>query len=320
MPAAIDLTGKRFGRLVALEKLKKGRRTFWRCQCDCGNEHEVVMDLLRTGKTKSCGCLRRETTAKTRLVKEKVGTRFGKLVVLKASDELSQRYAKWLCQCDCGKTTTVSGKALRNGNTQSCGCGIAEGITRAHAIDVTGQRFGRLVAVEPVVGARFKNGKAKRRWRFECDCGGEAITTVAQVRFGMTRSCGCLASEQSILNYHSDGHRAYAEDPEYAERPCFIYLVEILSTFDKIGIAFDLKKRFSDEASAVWWTREMPRACCWAVEQVALKATFELRPKVLPDDFQIKGGLSELRDGLDIEDTIEMLEDFSDQVVDIGWR
>ena len=160
MPAAIDLTGQRFGRLVALDKFKKGRRTIWRCQCDCGNTHEVVMDLLRNGKTQSCDCLRKEVTAKNRLVNEKIGTRYGKLVVLKASDELNQRYKKWLCQCDCGNQTHVEGKRLRNGNTQSCGCGIAEAITRAHAIDITGQRVSRLVAVEPVVGARYKNGKA----------------------------------------------------------------------------------------------------------------------------------------------------------------
>lgn len=278
------------------------------------------MDLLRNGRSQSCGCLRKEVIAKNRQINEKIGTRYGKLVVLKASDELNQRYKKWICQCDCGKQTHVSGKSLRNGNTQSCGCAISEAITRAHAIDITGQRFGRLVAVDPVIGAKYKNGKAKRQWRFQCDCGRETVTTVAQVRFGTTRSCGCLVSEQAILNYHSDGHRAYAEDPEFAERPCFIYLVEIHSTFDKIGIAFDIQQRFGKENTQTWWTKQMPRALCWAVEQAALKATFELRPKQLPDDFDIRGGASELRDGLNIEDTIELLEELAEEASEIGWR
>ena len=176
------------------------------------------------------------------------------------------------------------------------------------------------MAVEPIIGARFSNGKAKRQWRFQCDCGGEAVTTVASVRIGNTRSCGCLAIEQSILNYHSDGHRAYAEDPDYADRTCFLYLVEIHGTFDKIGIAFDMQQRFGNENTQTWWTKQMPRAFYWAVEQAALKATFEFRPKQMPDNFDIRGGVSELREGLDIEETIDLLEEFSEEVLETGWR
>ncbi|MFL2118541.1 hypothetical protein ACEN30_00345 [Marinilactibacillus psychrotolerans] len=57
-----DLKGKRFGRLVALEPLpdrQKGR-IVWRCQCDCGNQTDVVRSYLTTGQTKSCGCLKVE--------------------------------------------------------------------------------------------------------------------------------------------------------------------------------------------------------------------------------------------------------------------
>ncbi len=60
----IDLTGKIFYRLTVL-KLAKPRknRTFWICKCKCGNEKEIESYALKTGKTKSCGCLRREITA-----------------------------------------------------------------------------------------------------------------------------------------------------------------------------------------------------------------------------------------------------------------
>ena len=54
-----DLTGQRFGKLVALEKLeKKGRTYFWKCRCDCGNFCEKEAQYLLNGDTKSCGCLR----------------------------------------------------------------------------------------------------------------------------------------------------------------------------------------------------------------------------------------------------------------------
>jgi hypothetical protein len=54
----IDLTGKRFGRLVVVGRgLKHGNSWFWRCKCDCGSEARVAGAQLRRGRTQSCGCL-----------------------------------------------------------------------------------------------------------------------------------------------------------------------------------------------------------------------------------------------------------------------
>lgn len=58
-----DLTGQRFGRLTALNREpSKNSITMWRCRCDCGNELIVRNDSLCSGKSKSCGCLKRERT------------------------------------------------------------------------------------------------------------------------------------------------------------------------------------------------------------------------------------------------------------------
>lgn len=57
----IDLTGQRFGRLTVIEaghRDPKERRLYWRCLCDCGNEHVTRGAQLRRGETRSCGCLR----------------------------------------------------------------------------------------------------------------------------------------------------------------------------------------------------------------------------------------------------------------------
>ena len=65
MPRHIDLTGKRFGRLVALEKVgnhKTSKCAMWRCKCDCGKEKITNSQCLREGKTLSCGCLYTERT------------------------------------------------------------------------------------------------------------------------------------------------------------------------------------------------------------------------------------------------------------------
>lgn len=57
----IDITGKRFGRLVVIGEVeRKGTRVFWECQCDCGNRTTVESYPLRHGATNSCGCLNNE--------------------------------------------------------------------------------------------------------------------------------------------------------------------------------------------------------------------------------------------------------------------
>ena len=50
-----EITGKRFGRLAALEYVGKSR---WNCRCDCGNEVARLGSHLTSGASKSCGCLR----------------------------------------------------------------------------------------------------------------------------------------------------------------------------------------------------------------------------------------------------------------------
>lgn len=67
MPRFIDLTGKKFGRLTVIEEAgrSKQKAVKWRCKCECGNETIVVSFSLRSGDTKSCGCLRREIAIST---------------------------------------------------------------------------------------------------------------------------------------------------------------------------------------------------------------------------------------------------------------
>ena len=57
-----DITGTRYGRLVAIKcvgRTNNGNAT-WLCKCDCGNEAVISSYALRSGKTKSCGCIKRE--------------------------------------------------------------------------------------------------------------------------------------------------------------------------------------------------------------------------------------------------------------------
>ncbi len=74
----IDITGQRFGHLVALKLIPKEERTWsnkeraWLCRCDCGNEVIVRQrSLLSSRPTRSCGCLRKKEAFKaTNMIKD----------------------------------------------------------------------------------------------------------------------------------------------------------------------------------------------------------------------------------------------------------
>ena len=68
MSKFIDLTGQRFGGLTVIGFAKKSndRQYMWKCRCDCGNEIVIRSHSLRSGNTRSCGCLQKETNIKLR--------------------------------------------------------------------------------------------------------------------------------------------------------------------------------------------------------------------------------------------------------------
>jgi len=63
---------------------------------------------------------------------------------------------------------------------------------RRQIIDITGVRFGRLVVIE-----RSGNNSKPVKWNCKCDCGNNVIVTGNNLKNGHTRSCGCLARENS---------------------------------------------------------------------------------------------------------------------------
>ena len=122
----IDCTGQKFNHLTVLEMLYKykGNQTYARCMCDCGQETIAYMGNIKSGKTKSCGCIEKLSRV-GRLNHEKnlIGKQFGHLTVIKLTDK---RYSNggvgWLCECDCGNKIIVRSGNLIRGKTRSCGC------------------------------------------------------------------------------------------------------------------------------------------------------------------------------------------------------
>lgn len=66
MGKSIDLTGKTFGRLTVLAFAGNGssRKRLWTCKCECGSAATVRAGDLRSGATRSCGCLQSENRIK----------------------------------------------------------------------------------------------------------------------------------------------------------------------------------------------------------------------------------------------------------------
>lgn len=56
-----DILGQKFGRWTVLEEIaeRKNESVYWKCKCDCGNTGAISGNGLRTGLSKSCGCLMR---------------------------------------------------------------------------------------------------------------------------------------------------------------------------------------------------------------------------------------------------------------------
>lgn len=60
-----DLTGKKFEKLTVLKRVENSKcgQTRWLCKCECGNETIVWGNHLRSGHTRSCGCINKEVCA-----------------------------------------------------------------------------------------------------------------------------------------------------------------------------------------------------------------------------------------------------------------
>ncbi len=116
-PGVTDLTGQRFGKLVAVAPTDRRQYTgvVWRCLCDCDSVAYVSSHQLLSGYVKSCGCLGHPP------LKDLAEKRFGQLTVT-AYEGKRDGVHRWRCICDCGKETVVGQTHLQSGKTRSCGC------------------------------------------------------------------------------------------------------------------------------------------------------------------------------------------------------
>lgn len=108
----------------------------------------------------------------------------------------------WKCRCQCGAEKEIRADILKAGTTKSCGCWknqvFIENNKIRQTLDLTNQRYGKLVALEKT--DMRKDGRVV--WKCICDCGNEYLCDTHSLQEGRTKSCGCLKSygEEIITN------------------------------------------------------------------------------------------------------------------------
>ena len=187
MGKLIDLTGQIYGSWTVIAKAQKpagskSSSAFWLCQCKCGTEKIMSGNVLKQGKSKSCGCETKQLKLESSS-EDLTNKRFGNLIVIKRvprSDNLLSDGSYWLCQRNCGNQKIIMGKSLRKGKTTTCGCHMQQ------YANLIGQRFGKLT----VIGRESRTGK----WTCQCDCGNITYATGINLRHKNVQSCGCISS------------------------------------------------------------------------------------------------------------------------------
>lgn len=111
-----DLTGKRFGTIVAVADTGRthNRSRVWRFRCDCGQEDDLSVKDAQSGAARKNGC--RHTPSAELLRHDVTGERFGRLVGVRDVGASKKGGRLWLFACDCGREeemplTCVTGKS-----------------------------------------------------------------------------------------------------------------------------------------------------------------------------------------------------------------
>lgn len=157
--SAKDLTGQRFGKLIAIHPTTKRYRSqvIWECRCDCGNTVEASSYELLGGFVKSCECEKPPVGGKLDLR----GKRFGHLTAIEETNERYNHWVVWKCVCDCGNIAFVPTRSLLSGATKSCG-------RKCIFQKFRNMRHGRVTLISKRIK---KNQNGINLWLAKCDCG-----------------------------------------------------------------------------------------------------------------------------------------------------
>lgn len=178
-----SLVGSIFGRLTVISMVN-GSTCY--CQCECGNTKEIAKQSILRGATKSCGCLERESRFGRKHGKYHVGDQINEFILIRETDKrCKNKSIIWECQCKCGNIIEASPSKLIKDKKMNCGCDYIHPLRK----DLTGQRFGMLVAIRESKDKKYKTRRVA--WICKCDCGNEVTVPSISLTDGRAKSCGC---------------------------------------------------------------------------------------------------------------------------------
>lgn len=192
-----DYTGQQFGDLTVLFKITGTHPTKYKCSCACGNQVEIYQKNLTNGSKTHCGCKTVRKKYQRHIEPQSViGNRYGDLLVINELEPhitpngLKQR--RVIVQCSkCGNI--YESRLVNVKKAESCrACAAKE-----RRVDITGQRFGRLVVTSMVDDYISPSGFRLAMCNCHCDCGNDTVVFMSGLVTGSTQSCGCLRTERT---------------------------------------------------------------------------------------------------------------------------
>lgn len=243
-----DIKGMSFGRwfVIRREKSTAIRGARWLCRCLCGTQRIVLAGVLKSGHSKSCGCLKQDMFCSyvAKKIKTIVGSKFGYFTIISAPERRVGAY-KVTCKCNCGVVKKVYANSLLSGTSKSCGCfsrSLTRELGRSRLINLVGKRFHRLVVIDRSLRVSGNNAV----WLCRCDCGTLRHVNSNSLRRGLTKSCGCLVKEApwfdglktrniyrslNVISASTDGRRIR----KYLKRNFDIRLIEMMIIKNQLG-------------------------------------------------------------------------------------
>lgn len=218
------------------------KQAHWLCQCVKCNKYFIKPAFTLTKGKNECEC-------KYDLI-NKV---FGRWTIIeKAKSRNNKGY--WKCKCICGNEKEVESYLLTSGQSKSCGClnrELASERCRKTRIDLTGRRFGKLIALMPKYSG---NKNQHTKWICQCDCGNQTEVDMGNLQAGKTQSCGCRNStqEEKIIKLLTNDNLVFKYQYRFSNLPMKIFDFFVA---DRYIIEFDGQQHFYYSGNG-WDTKE----------------------------------------------------------------
>lgn len=216
----MDLFNKKFEYWTALYPIKKDKRIYWHCRCECGIEKDVLQYSLTSGKSKSCGC----SANLNKNFKNIKGKKFGELKVIEKTNKRDNGAVVWKCECSCGSIVEWDVGRLQQTKHPHCGCQKS----------LIGKSFGKLTVIEK---AKNKNNNRSQYWLCQCECGNFTTLSTGDLHSGRIIGCGCSKSigEYNIAKLLSTNNIAFQGQYTFKDLKDKKQLRYDFAIFDKNG-------------------------------------------------------------------------------------